>query len=194
MAEKITPARIPDPRSPFVLDTREVGRRPGTLRIWRRRLPSPEALGTDVIGVRAGQELDLDLRLESVSEGVLVTGTIATVLQGECGRCLDPVADDLVVDVCELFAYPDSVTDATTEEDEVHRIVGDSLDLEPMVRDGIVLGLPSTLLCRTDCAGLCVDCGQRLDELPADHAHHQIDPRWAALASVPLSPGNTSQE
>lgn len=197
MAEKTTPNRTPDHRSEFVLDTRELGRRAGNMRIWRRRLSNPEALGTSVVGVPAGQEVDLDLRLESVSEGVLVTGTIVTELQAECGRCLDPVVDELVMDVCELFAYPNSTTDATTEQDEVHRIVGDLLDLEQMVRDAIVLALPATIVCRPDCAGLCSECGQRLDDLPADHSHTMIDSRWAALQALTVptaSSGQTSQE
>jgi uncharacterized protein len=194
MAEKTTSTNAPDPRSPLVLDTRELGKRPGSMRQWRRRVPSPDALGTDIIGIAAGAPIDLDLRLESVSEGVLVTGTISATVEGECGRCLDPVSDELVVDVVELFAYPDSTTDATTEEDEVHRVVGTRLDLEPVVRDGIVLGLPSTVLCRADCLGLCPECGLRLDDLPADHAHDTIDPRWAALANMSASTGQNSQE
>ncbi len=76
----------------------------------------------DIIGVPEGAPLELDVRLESVTEGVLVTGTITAPLRGECGRCLDPVSDELTVDVCELFAYPDSATDETTEPDEVPRL------------------------------------------------------------------------
>ena len=132
--------------------------------------------------------------MESVSEGVLVTGTISAPLQGECGRCLDPVNDELVVDVLELFAYRDSTTDATTTEDEVHRLVGAKLDLRPVVRDSIVLGLPGTVLCREDCTGLCPECGQRLDDLPAGHTHDMIDPRWAALANLSTPTGQNSQE
>ncbi len=193
-AAKSASSRTPDLRSPFVVDIRDMGRQAGTMRTWRHRVLSPEHLGTDVVGVVRSQPLELDLRLEAVTEGVLVTGTVATELQAECGRCLDPVVDELVLDVCELFAYPNSTTDETTEEDEVHRIVGDALDLEQMVRDGIVLGLPATLLCRHDCAGLCPDCGQRLDDLAPGHTHDQIDPRWAALAHLPMSSSQTSQE
>src|SRR5581483_4575418 len=108
--------------------------------------------------------------------------TVTAPITGECGRCLDPVSDELAVDVCELFAYPSSVTDRTTGQDEVHRIEGDRLDIEPVVRDEVVLALDWTPLCRADCAGLCPECGQRLDDLPADHGHEVIDPRWAALA------------
>ena len=194
MAEKTTSANALDPRSQLVLDTRDLGRRPGTMRLWRRRVPSPDAFGTDIIGIAAGAPLDLDLRLESVSEGVLVTGTIATTLHGECGRCLDPVSEELVVDVCELFAYKNSTTDVTTGEDEVHRLIGAKLDLAPVVRDGIVLGLPSNVLCREDCAGLCPDCGLRLDDLPPEHAHTTIDPRWAALTALSTPAGQKSQE
>ena len=164
------------------------------MRPWRRRVPNPDALGTDLIGIAAGAPLDLDLRLESVSEGVLVTGTISATIEGECGRCLDPVREELVVDVVELFAYPDSTTDVTTEQDEVYRLVGTRLDLRPVVRDGIVLGLPSTVLCRADCLGLCPDCGQRLEDLPGGHAHDTIDPRWAALANLSTPTGQSRQE
>jgi uncharacterized protein len=168
--------------SPFVFDLRELGRRAGALREYRRSVPAPAGLGRDLIGVPEGAPLDLDLRLESVTEGVLVTGTVSAPLTGQCGRCLEPVSDELTVDVCELFAYADSVTDETTEQDEVHRVDGGLLDVEPVVRDSVVLGLPWTPLCRPDCAGLCPTCGQRLDDLPAGHAHETIDPRWAALA------------
>lgn len=194
MVEKMSPSRATDPRSPLVLNTRDLRSRPGSLRAWRRQIPNPDVFGSDVLGVPAGVLLDLDLRLESVSEGVLVTGTITAPVRGECGRCLDPVAQDMSVDVCELYAYRDSTTDVTTEEDEVHRLDGDLLDLLPVVRDSIVLGLPLTALCRADCAGLCPDCGQRLDDLPVGHVHDMIDPRWAALAKLPMPAGPNSQE
>jgi uncharacterized protein len=195
MPEKTTPTRHgsnrADPRSPFVIDAREVGRRPGSMREYRRNIPAPAGLGLDIIGVPEGAPLAVDVRLESVTEGVLATGSAAGPLTGECGRCLEPVAEELVVTFCELFAYPDSSTDETTEQDEVHRLDGDYLDVEPVVRDAVVLGLPFTPLCRPDCAGLCPTCGHRLDELPAGHAHELLDPRWAALAAfTDAAPGD----
>jgi uncharacterized protein len=188
------------PRGQFAFDLRELGRWAGSLREYRRSVPAPAGLGNDLIGVPEGAPLALELRLESVTEGVLVTGTVTAPLTGQCGRCLDPVADELDVDVCELFAYPDSTTDETTELDEVHRIHGEVLDVEPVVRDAVVLALPWTPLCRGDCAGLCPTCGQRLDDLPAGHVHDVIDPRWAALAAFTevddtgASDSTTSQE
>ena len=176
-----------DPRRPLVLDTRELGRRPGSMREVRLPVPAPERLGNDLIGASPGSEIDLELRLESVMEGVLVTGTATVPVTGECGRCLEPVSDTLTVDLQELFAYPESAAEAAAEQDEVARMEGDFLDLEPVLRDAVVLALPLTPLCRPDCRGLCADCGERLDDLPDDHSHEASDPRWSALSGL-LSP------
>ena len=182
-----------DPRDPLVLDTRELGRRPGSMRKMRFPAPAPEGLGlVDLIGVPVGAELDLDLRLESVMEGVLVSGTVTAPLTGECGRCLEPIHDQLVVQVQELFVYPEGSTDQD-EDDEVARMDGDFLDLVPTLRDAVVLALPLNPLCRTDCQGLCATCGERLDDLPTDHSHDTTDARWGALSGL-LEPSTTDQE
>ena len=171
-----------DPRRPFVLDVRELGRRPGSMRAVRVEVPAPAEMAVGMAAVPAGEQLTLELRLESVVEGVLVSGTVTAPVTAECARCLTPVTDTVSVPVTELFAYPDSATEQTSEEDEVSHLVGDLLDLAPLVRDALVLDLPLSPLCRDDCRGLCADCGERLDDLPADHTHTTTDPRWAALA------------
>ena len=171
-----------DPRKPFVLDVRELGRRPGSMRAVRVDTPAPAELSVGMAASRAGEPLTLDLRLESVVEGVLVSGTVTAPVTAECARCLTPVSDTVSVPVTELFAYPGSATEQTSDEDEVSHLVGDMLDLEPLVRDALVLDLPLSPLCRDDCRGLCAGCGERLDDLPADHTHTTTDPRWAALA------------
>jgi uncharacterized protein len=173
-----------DPRSPLVLDTRELPRRPGVLRTVKRVVPAPADLGVEMIGVPEGADLSLDLRLESVSEGVLVSGTVTGPIQGECGRCLRQINDSLAVEIQELYAYENSTTVETTEEDEVGRLQDDLIDLEPALRDAVVLTLPTTPLCRDDCPGLCPECGVHWDDLPADHSHQQIDPRWAGLSQL----------
>jgi uncharacterized protein len=173
-----------DPRSPLVLDTRDLPRRPGSMRVVERTVSAPEDLGLELIGVPQGEPVRLDLRLESVSEGVLVSGTITAPIVGECGRCLRPIRDTLVVNLQELYAYEHSVTDETTEEDEVGRMQGDLIDLEPALRDAVVLALPNHPLCREDCPGLCPGCGVHWDELPVGHAHEQVDPRWSALTKL----------
>ena len=175
------PTRL-DPRRPLVLETRELGRRAGSMREVRRTVPAPEALRLELVEVPPGSDIELDLRLESVMEGVLVSGTASAELQGECGRCLEPFTGRLEVDLQELFVYPDSTTDSTADVDEVRRLEHDLLDLEPVLRDAVVLALPLTPLCSPDCGGLCAGCGQRLDDLPAGHDHEAPDPRWAALA------------
>jgi uncharacterized protein len=111
---------------------------------------------------------------------------------GSCARCLEPIEDTMQLDVQELYAYEGSTTEATSEEDEVRRIEGDFLDLAPLVRDTVVLNLPLAPVCTEDCAGLCVDCGQRLDDLPADHHHEIVDARWAGLAEKFSTPTTSS--
>ena len=184
MPENRKPQHRLDPRKPLVLDTRELGRRPGSMRTVRFPAPAPDDLGVELIGVPVGSEIDLDLRLESVMEGVLVSGTAAVELTGECGRCLEPVSETMTVPIQELFAYPESTTDTTADEDETARMEGDFLDLEPTLRDAVVLALPLTPLCREDCAGLCAECGERLDDLPEDHVHDAPDDRWSALQDL----------
>ncbi|WP_245160872.1 DUF177 domain-containing protein [Blastococcus sp. CT_GayMR16] len=147
-----------------------------------RTLPALEGWRVELIGVPTGGDVHVHLRLESVMEGVLVTGELDVPVAGSCARCLEPFEDTLHLDVQELYAYEGSTTEATSEEDEVRRIDGDFLDLAPLVRDTVVLNLPLAPVCTDDCAGLCVDCGQRLDDLPADHHHEIVDARWAGLA------------
>lgn len=171
-----------DARNPWLIDTHEVGRRPGSSQPVRRDVPVDTPLGVpDVITVPKGAKIALDLLLESVVEGVLVTGSASAPTTGQCSRCLDPIAGDVEVELTELFAFPDSTTDETTEEDEVSRVVDDRVDLEPVVRDALVLALPLVPLCSEDCAGLCSGCGVKWADLEPGHGHETIDPRWAAL-------------
>ncbi|MGC7097455.1 YceD family protein [Amycolatopsis lurida] len=171
-----------DARSPWVLDTRELGRRAGLSRAVQRDVEVTKPLGVpDVIVVPEGAKVELDLLLESVVEGVLVTGTAAAPVTGHCSRCLDPISDEVEVDLTELYAYPDSTTEETTDEDEIMRLVDDRIDLEPAVRDAVVLALPLAPLCTDDCAGLCSECGVKWADLEPGHGHETIDPRWAAL-------------
>jgi uncharacterized protein len=178
--------------NPLRIDLRELGRRAGSMQEIERTVPAPDGWRVEMVGVPAGAEVTLRLRLESVMEGVLVSGEVGMPLAGTCARCLEPFEDSLDLDVQELFAYAGSTTEATSEEDEVRRIAGDVLDLEPLLRDTVVLALPLAPVCTEDCAGLCVDCGQRLDELPADHSHEVLDPRWAGLAGKIDEPSTSS--
>ncbi len=167
-----------------MLDTRELGRRPGSQRPVSLTAPAPADLGIEVLRVPEGSPVELDLRLEAVMEGVLVTGTARAELAGECVRCLEPLTEEVEADLQELFVYAESDTAADAEESDVSRLEGDLLDLEPVLRDAVVLSLPFQPLCREDCPGLCTECGARLADDP-DHQHDDaIDPRWATLRGL----------
>ncbi|MDX6325272.1 MAG: hypothetical protein QOK15_1626 [Nocardioidaceae bacterium] len=181
-----------DPRAPLVLDTRELGRRPGTERHVTLTVPAPADLGIEVLRVAEGSPVELDLRLEAVVEGVLVTGTAHAELSGECVRCLEEIGSETTVDLLELFVHDDEERGRTvptlgadeTEDGETSRLEGDLLDLEPLVRNAVVLALPFQPLCREDCPGLCVECGARLADEPGHRHDTAIDPRWAALQGL----------
>jgi uncharacterized protein len=175
-----------DPRAPLVLDTRELGRRPGSQLELVRTVPAPAELGIEVLHVPEGSPVELDLRLEAVMEGVLVSGSATAELDGECARCLEPIEDEISVRLQELFVYDDVRHDASDKdlEDETSRLEDDLLDLEPLLRDAVVLALPFQPLCEEDCPGLCVECGARLADDP-EHGHEEpIDPRWAGLQGL----------
>jgi len=166
-----------------VLDTRELGRRPGSQRQVERTVPAPADLGIEVLRVPEGSPVDIDLRLEAVMEGVLVTGSASADLEGECARCLEPISEVSEVTFQELFVY-DHQDYSSEEDDGVSKLEGDLIDLEPLLRDAVVLALPFQPLCEDDCPGLCIECGARLADDP-DHAHEEpIDPRWAGLTAL----------
>jgi len=186
----------PRPTSPMRFDITRLGRRPGAMVTLRDTVPSPSRIGLEMIAIEAGTPLELDLRVESVSEGVLVTGTVTGPTVGECARCLTPVNGRVQVRLTELFAYPDSTTEATTEEDEVGHIVDNTVDLEQSIIDAVGLDLPFSPVCSPDCPGLCPECGVALAAEPGHH-HDRIDPRWAKLADMlpPEHPGpNTPRD
>lgn len=182
------------PTSPMTVDINRLGRRPGAMVTLRKTVPNPSRIGLDMIGIEAGAPLELDLQVQSVSEGVLVTGTVDAPTAGECARCLTPLNGRVQVRLTELFAYPDSTTEATTEEDEVGHIVDDTIDLEQSIIDAVGLELPFSPVCTPDCPGLCPECGVSLAAEP-DHHHDRIDPRWAKLAGMfPAEPDTSRGE
>jgi uncharacterized protein len=171
-----------DLRGPFVFDTRDLGRRAGNQREYTRTVPAPAELGIEVLRVPEGDPVDIDVRLEAVMEGVLATGTAHARLEGECVRCLDPIADEVEVHFQELYLY--DAPEAGEDEDEVSVLHEDHLDLEPVIRDELVLELPFQPLCSDDCPGLCPECGASLKEDPGHTHEAPIDPRWAGLAAL----------
>jgi uncharacterized protein len=154
-----------NPHQPLVFDTRTLG--PAAVRSETRTAPAPASLGVELVSVPEGAELELDVRLEGVAEGVLVTATVRAPLVGECARCLELFATATEVRFTELFAYEAGDDDA----DDEYLLDGDLLDLEPALRDALVLELPLAPLCADDCPGLCSECGVRLADAGAWHGH-----------------------
>ncbi|MBN2176817.1 MAG: DUF177 domain-containing protein [Demequinaceae bacterium] len=166
-----------------MVSVRDIARKPGAHKPHARTLPAPAVLGTEVIGVPEGSDLVLNLSLESVSEGIWVSGTVTAEAVGECARCLDEVTEQVVAPVQGLFVYPDARAGDSGDEADVYDFDGENLDLEEAIRDALVTALPFVPLCDPDCPGLCDQCGARLADDPKHH-HDVVDPRWAALDAL----------
>lgn len=158
----------------FQESVRELLHRPGEMRERSREIEAPERLGEGLARVPEGERIDLDARLESVHEGILVTAEASTTVHAECGRCLRAFTTPFRVEFQELFAY------TPTEADE-YGVHGDHVDLEPPLRDAVVLALPFQPVCRPDCPGLDPESGEPR-EAGAAAEPDAVDPRWAALA------------
>jgi uncharacterized protein len=161
-------SRRRSPQLPLVFDIRALG--PGTVRSETRTAPAPGSLGVELVSVPEGAELALDVQLEGVADGVLVTAAVRAPLVGECARCLDLFTSATEVRFTELFAY-----EASEDDGDGYLLDGDLLDLEPALRDALVLDLPLAPLCADDCPGLCAECGVRLVDAEPGHGHAEAD-------------------
>jgi uncharacterized protein len=105
----------------------------------------------------------------------------AAHLEGPCMRCLEPAQLDLEVEARE-------VDQAATEDEELRSpyVDEDELEIGRWAHDAVLLALPTRLLCRADCAGLCPVCGESLNDDPGHHHDQAPDPRWAALKDLKL--------
>jgi len=169
-------------------DVRELLQRPGAHKHVVLRAPLP-GLATPVASVPADAPVTVDAEIESVVEGLLVTGKVGATVVLRCARCLREVPQDLEVDVRELFAVPGSRSadlDPGDDKDEGYAVLPDDrLPLDTMARDALVLAFPSFPLCRPDCAGLCPECGADRNTVDCGHGEPgATDPRWAALAGL----------
>ncbi|WP_374010860.1 DUF177 domain-containing protein [Leifsonia sp. LS-T14] len=160
--------------SPYTVNVYDLIRHPGAMREQQISIPVVEKLGEGLLSVPEGETIDLDLRLESMHEGILITAEGQTTATGVCGRCLIDIEEPVEVDFQELFAYP-------SEEAFDHEVHDDHVDLEPLIRDTVVLSLPFQPVCRPDCPGLDPETGERLADVPDREATEIVDPRWSAL-------------
>lgn len=169
-------------KSPFKVNLHELPRRAGEMREYDLTFPTPEAIGVPLLKIPAETEINILFRAESVDDGVLITGQVKSHATGECGRCLERI--DLEIDqrFQELFLYASRAAENPEEDDDLFILDGDIADLEVPIRDAVILSMPINPVCEPDCEGLCAQCGERWRELPEDHSHESIDPRWTGLA------------
>lgn len=188
------------PQNPLVIDARDLGRRAGSMVELHRVIPAPVDLGVGLARVPVCSDMDVQLRLESVDEGILVRASVCVEVACDCARCLDPVSYDDEMEFIELYRYQPLNARGTAaaepeQEDEGEErslfVKDDFVDLEEPLRDAVVLALPIRPLCSPNCLGLCPTCGVRLDDEP-DHRHETNDPRWAVLG--PLAASLSEQE
>jgi uncharacterized protein len=158
---------------PLVVNVAELLRHPASRQEVHVEVPSEGLTVVDAV-VPVGAPVDVDVTLESMSDGVVVTGRVSAPWEGACRRCLGPAGGAIDVLVRELYQ-------PKPETEEAFPIEGDQLDLEPLVREALLLELPLAPLCRPDCAGLCPECGADRNDVDCGHRLDDHDPRWDAL-------------
>jgi uncharacterized protein len=133
-------------------------------------------MGQGAATVPAGEIIELNLRLESVHDGILATGEVDSTAMADCSRCLEPLKLAVEVDFQELFAY-------SLEQEDDFLVQDEKIDLEQAITDAVVLSLPFKPVCSEDCLGLCSECGVKMADDP-EHVHQaQNDSRWSELES-----------
>lgn len=159
----------------LVLDLRSLGlfKKPGEWIKYTMTVGAPEDLRNEMIGVPTGDPLDIELQLESVDEGIYVTGTVSATAKGQDARTLEDMTLPLNVDITELFVY-----DRPQEDEDSYEIENGMLDLEPAVRDALVMSLPFRPLKSGEEGEFHYTVGDV--EEPVD----DTDPRWSTLKSL----------
>ena len=189
-------------RSIFIFNTHDLPHRAGEMREYELDLLLTESVGVDLLSVKPGQVIELDLRIQSVDEGVLATGDLVATATGECTRCLEPIIWPLTESFTELDYYESAASKNSSkkkgkersrkdeeidlEEDDLSFMVGDEIDLEPAIRDAVILNLAVNPLCTEDCPGLEEKQGENWSYLPQVESETLADQRWAALKDFPL--------
>lgn len=150
------------------------------------------------------QPIEGKVKFTKLTQGLLVTGDMETVVEVNCGRCLDPFDVPIDIEIEEEFRPTiDIQTGAKLpvgDEDDDATLIDDKncIDLSEVVRQQLLLALPSHPLCRDDCKGLCPTCGQNLNEGSCTCHDDSVDPRWEALKNLNVvdspSPNGTKKK
>jgi DUF177 domain-containing protein len=162
--------------TPFRISVADLLKRPGASRAVEIAAPLSGLAGP---GAEITGPIEVDATLERVPEGIVVRGTVEAQWQAACSRCLTPVTGTAQVHVDELF-------EPHPLEGETYLLDVDIVDLEPLVRDALLLELPAAPVCRDECAGLCPQCGIDRNTATCDCHEEELDPRWAALRSLEI--------
>jgi uncharacterized protein len=176
---------VPATQNPYAISVLDLMRHPGDMRERALEITAPEGFGNALIGVPEGGRIAIDARLESLHEGILVTADVEAQIAGECSRCLDPIERTAEVEIQELFAY-------TEDEAFDYTVVDESVDLEPLVREAVVMSLPFQPVCRPDCPGLDPETGEKLADSASAQQREVLDPRWSALEGFHTDSGESS--
>lgn len=162
----------------ITLDVRDLLGSPGAS---RRVLVAEPVAGMELplARVPADRAIEARLLLENVVEGLLVSGPVRGVMVIDCARCLRALEWPFRLEVRELF------TPRAIEGLDDYPLADGEVDLEPMIRDAVVLAMPYSPLCRADCLGLCPRCGNDWNEGQCD-CGPEIDDRWSALSVLTL--------
>jgi uncharacterized protein len=163
-------------KNPLLVNALEMLRRPGTQKDVVMSVP-PSALDIEDPRLLSGHEIDVDLRCESLSDGIVVDGGVRVDFRGDCRRCLTPLTGTLTIEVHELYQV--NLTDP-----DAFPIENDQIDLGAMVRESVLLDLPDAPVCRPDCAGLCPVCGIDRNTAECGCTVATPDPRWAGLEAI----------
>jgi len=167
---------------PFVVQAAALRKVAGTTRHEQRR-GVIDGLGTVSVAVPEGAEIDAEVTLSSYPGGIMATGTVTAPWQGECRRCGGVVTGAVAAEVRERFVPTQGGAEAPDPEDDAYPLTDDLVDLEPLARDAVLLGLPLAPLCSEGCRGLCPTCGANLNLEPCA-CEAPSDPRWAALDAL----------
>ncbi|MFM8632944.1 MAG: YceD family protein [Candidatus Nanopelagicus sp.] len=189
-------------RSIYLFNTHDLPHRAGEMREYQLDLKVPEAVGVELLSVKRDEIIEVDLRVQSVDEGVLATGRVVATATGECTRCITPISWPIDENFTELYYYEPSSSRSTNkrgakskidkdadldlDEDDLSFMVGDDIDLEPAIRDAVILNLAVNPLCNEDCPGVAQKQGENWQYLSADQDQTPIDERWAGLKDFPL--------
>jgi uncharacterized protein len=152
-----------------------------------RRLDFPVRLGPIELGGQAysdsSEAVQARLDISRPSGGYAFRLRFPFRIDGPCMRCLEDATIEAEVDARE-------VDQADTDDEELHSpyVTDDELDVGRWAHDAAVLAIPTRVLCRPDCAGLCPTCGKSLNDAdPKDHEHGSAtDPRWAKLKELKI--------